>query len=289
MVTSTFLSQRLRITLAVVLTLTGIYLYGFPSANAAYAIGILTHVVLGAGLALLLLPGVMRLFRGEPGERTPGLAAHGDRRRPRPGAAEDGRDVAVPAARLHAHRRLDAGRRGAPLVVAATPRDAGRWRGNRAAMRYAVVRARGWQASARGTWYTRVVWWRDAYRIVNPTMPPESMQAEGLGRRGRSSRARSGRPTATRSSRRSSWTRSPASAATRTSTTSGSARRTTSRRSTTSGIARASSTCRTSVGTRAVEVVRRMPRSGGALQRPDGYAHQADRATVPNRRPASAA
>src|SRR5262245_22749139 len=64
--------SRLRAPLTVFLTLSGIYLYGFPSASLPYAVAIIGHVLLGAGLAVLLLPGLLRLFRSESTEQRVG-------------------------------------------------------------------------------------------------------------------------------------------------------------------------------------------------------------------------
>ena len=182
LVTSTSLPQRLRTTLAVVLTLTGIYLYGFPSANAAYAIGILTHVVLGAGLALLLLPGVMRLFRGEPGDGRLGwlLTAIGGAL----GLALLKTGATLPFRPL-VYTHIGVSTLGVVVLVSSWLRRRGTLAGGAttALVRHAVV-VLAVAGIGAGTWYTRVVWWRDAYRIVNPTMPPASMQIEGLGSAG---------------------------------------------------------------------------------------------------------
>jgi len=182
LVTSTSHSQRLRTTLAVVLTLTGTYLYGFPSANAAYAIGILTHVVAGAGLALLLLPGVMRLFRGEPGDGRLGwlVTAIGAAL----GLALLKTGATLPFRPL-VYTHIGVSTLGVVVLLSSWLRRRGTLAGGSASatMRYAGVLLAVGSVGA-GTWYTRVVWWRDAYRIVNPMMPPASMQIEGLGSAG---------------------------------------------------------------------------------------------------------
>jgi len=60
------MSDRLRTLLTITLALTGLYLYGFPSATLPYAVAIVAHVVLGVGLLVLLLPMAIRLFAGQP-------------------------------------------------------------------------------------------------------------------------------------------------------------------------------------------------------------------------------
>ena len=277
--------------LLALLTLTGAYLYGFPAptlvlrrrrhrprrrrprrggvARAAGACG--RHAVVA---------------------RAGGVGRRLARRGGRPGDRQDRRDAALSPARPGAHRR-ERGRHRDPLGGAPRPHGASHQPGRSTARTCRQPRtATTWAGLQRGTTaggigrrrrrhrcrgVRRVVRARSA---VAPVLPDSEPHAAARGddagrawaRRARSSRARSGRPTASRSSAASSWTRRRASAATATSTSSGTARRTTSRRSTTSGTASPSSTCRTSIGTEAVEVVRRLPRSGAAVQRPDGHA-----------------
>src|SRR5437762_2045767 len=54
------ITDRLRSLLTLTLVLTGWYLYAFPAAVLPYAVAIIAHVVLGIGLAVLLVPPAMR-------------------------------------------------------------------------------------------------------------------------------------------------------------------------------------------------------------------------------------
>src|SRR5262245_51936779 len=60
------MSDRLRTLLTITLAVTGLYLYGLPSATLPYAVAIVAHVVLGVGLAALLVPPALKAFAGRP-------------------------------------------------------------------------------------------------------------------------------------------------------------------------------------------------------------------------------
>jgi Flp pilus assembly protein TadD len=181
-VTSTPHWHRLRATLVVALTLTGIFLYGFPSANLAYATAILAHVVIGAGLAVLLLPGVFRLFRGERFDGRLGwlLTVAGAAL----GLALLKTGATLPFQPLVA-AHIGVSALGVVVLLSSWMRRRGTLAGSLASAvaRYGVV-VLAVAAIGAGTWYTRVVRWHSAYRIVNPRMPPASMQIEGLGSAG---------------------------------------------------------------------------------------------------------
>ena len=174
--------QRLGTPLAVVLTLTGIYLYGFPEPNLPYAVAIMAHVLLGLGLAVLLLPRLVTAFRGQALESRLGwlLVAAGAAL----GIVLIGTGGTLPYRPLvFAH--LAASAVGVTVLLSAWLRSRGVLaRGPAAGVaRYAALGA-VLVATGAGTYYTRVIRHDEAYRITNPSMPPDAMTHEGLGRSG---------------------------------------------------------------------------------------------------------
>ena len=173
---------RLRNLLAIVLTLSGIYLYGFPEPNLPYAVAIIGHVILGAGLALLLLPGLVRGFRGQTAEARIGWLV-----------------VTIGAAvglgliwttgtlpyRPVVYAHIAASALGVTILLAGWLRSRGvlAMGVGPGVARYAglLLVLAGLGA---GLYYTRVVRHEEAYRITNPAMPPAAMTAEGLGSSG---------------------------------------------------------------------------------------------------------
>jgi tetratricopeptide (TPR) repeat protein len=174
--------SRLRTLLVIVLTLSAVYLYGFPEPNLPYAVAIVGHMLLGVVLAILLLPALVQAFRGQsPGARLGWLGLT-------VGAAL-GVVLIVTGGTLpyrplvYAH--IAASAAGVTLLAAS-------WLGSRGVLsvgagrvvaRYAAVTLVVTGLGA-GAYYTRVVRHDQAYRITNPAMPPEAMTAEGLGSAG---------------------------------------------------------------------------------------------------------
>jgi len=58
--------SRWRSGLLLVLTISAIYLYGFPSATIIYGGGVLLHAGAGILLAILLIPILRHIFRDSP-------------------------------------------------------------------------------------------------------------------------------------------------------------------------------------------------------------------------------
>ena len=176
------MSDRLRTLLTITLALTGVYLYGFPSATLPYAVAIVAHVVLGVGLLALLLPMAIRLFAGQPAARAAWLAGAGGGRRIGVVLIKTGGTLPYHRVVI-AHFAVSA--LGGAILLAAWLGRRGILAGNAAlaGVRWALVAALV-AATAVGATYTRVNLWKNAYRITNPAMPPQAMQVEGLGQAG---------------------------------------------------------------------------------------------------------
>jgi tetratricopeptide (TPR) repeat protein len=162
-----------------------VYLYGYPSATITYALVDLLHVAVGIVLTVLLLVSFLRLLRVESALARFGwmlLLA---------GAVlgcvliKIGTPLRLKAW-LFAHIALCV--LGSLLLVTA-------WLNSRAwlsptfisrAARFAALALLTAAISA-GAWWTREIGWRDvrANRIVNPPMPPDSMDREGDGAGGK--------------------------------------------------------------------------------------------------------
>jgi tetratricopeptide (TPR) repeat protein len=176
------MSDRLRTLLTITLALTGLHLYGFPSATLPYAASIVAHVVLGVGLVVLLVPPALRAFAGRSVAERLGwiLIAAG---------AVLGLAIIKTGGTMPYHRLVVAhfglsGIGGVFLLAA--------WLGRRGVLaggalattaRVVIVGALLFAAGVAAT-YSRVNLWRGAYRITNPAMPPQAMQGEGLGQAG---------------------------------------------------------------------------------------------------------
>src|SRR4029079_6428075 len=176
------MSDRLRTLLTITLALTGLHLYGFPSATLPYAASIVAHVVLGVGLVVLLVPPALRAFAGRSVAERLGwiLIAAG---------AVLGLAIIKTGGTMPYHRLVVAhfglsGIGGVFLLAA--------WLGRRGVLaggalattaRVVIVGALLFAAGVPAT-YSRVNLWRGAYRITNPAMPPQAMQGEGLGQAG---------------------------------------------------------------------------------------------------------
>ena len=175
--------ERWRARSLAVLVVSAIYLYGFPSATITYGTLVLLHVGVGILLTLLLLPVVFRLFHGLPSLAKVGwtlllggaglgiaLIFIGTLTRWKPW--------------LYAHIALCVA--GSLFVLAswlAARGLLGASEGQRVQRFAGLLLATA--AIASGTWWTREVAWRNANRIVNPQMPPVSMEGEGDGPQGK--------------------------------------------------------------------------------------------------------
>ena len=158
------------------LVASAIYLYAFPQANVFYAGVVLLHVVAGVVASILLLVWLVRSWRqGEPGVRVgmvclflgaiPGLALiyTGTLR------------TEWPLVYIH----LGLSFLGAGLIAAARIGDRGWLRGH-AGLRVAAVLA-VLAMLAPVARYLRESRWNQHGRIVNPALPPLSMDGEGDG------------------------------------------------------------------------------------------------------------
>ncbi len=167
----------------VALTLSAVYLYGYPSATISYALADLFHIAIGIVLTILLLFYVIRLLRHETLLARLGwilLAA---------GALLGIVLIKIGTALrlkpwLYAH---------IALCVLGTLFLAASWLFSKGWLGDGVIRqSLGFAALtlltagiAAGTWWTREVAWKIANRISNPLMPPESMDGEGDGPQGK--------------------------------------------------------------------------------------------------------
>ena len=167
----------------VVLTLSAVYLYGYPSATIPYFVMDLLHVAIGIVLAILLLFFAGRLLRNESLLVRLGwvlLAAGtilgivlikvGTPLRLKPW--------------LYAHIALCVV---GSLFLATSWLISKGWLGEgfvRRGFGFAVL-ALLTATVAAGAWWTREVAWKNANRISNPLMPPDSMDVEGDGAQGK--------------------------------------------------------------------------------------------------------
>src|SRR5437660_10244197 len=167
----------------VALTLSAVYLYGYPSATIFYFIVDLLHVALGIVLAILLFFCVVRLL---PRETLLGrlgwlwLAA--------------GALLGIVLIKIGTPLRLKPWLYAhIALCVLGTLFLATAWLISKGRLgNSALKRSLGFaaltlltMAMAAGAWWTREVAWQNANRISNPLMPPESMDREGDGPRGK--------------------------------------------------------------------------------------------------------
>jgi len=167
----------------VALTLSAVYLYGYPSATISYFVVDLFHVALGIALTLLLFFYAVRLLRYESFLTCVGwtsLAA---------GALlgivliKIGTPLRLKAW-LYAHIALCLL---GTLFLLTSWLDSKGWLGGDL-----LHRASGFATLtllivviAAGAWWTREVAWKNANHISNPLMPPESMDREGDGPQGK--------------------------------------------------------------------------------------------------------
>ncbi len=167
----------------VALTLSAVYLYGYPSATISYSVVDLLHVAIGIVLAVLLLFFAGRLLRNESLLTRLGwlslavgallgivLIKIGTPLRLKPW--------------LYAHIALCVV---GALFLATSWLISKGWLGDGLVRRglgfagLALLTA----GIAAGTWWTRTVAWKNANRISNPLMPAETMDGEGDGPQGK--------------------------------------------------------------------------------------------------------
>ena len=176
-----FLKRRLS-RILVALTVSAVYLYGYPSATISYFVVDLFHVAVGIVLTILLIFYVVRLL-------------------PR----------ATLLARLGWISLVAGALLGTALIKIGTPLRMKPWLYAHIALcvlgtlflATSWLFSKGWLGDslirrglgfaalalltagiAAGTWWTREVAWKSANRIANPLMPPESMDHEGDGAQG---------------------------------------------------------------------------------------------------------
>ena len=165
------------------LTLSAVYLYGFPSANLPYIAVVLFHLAAGVLLTMLLIPFLFRVLRESGAAARIGwtLLAVGALLGTvliYTGAANDKKAL------LYTH---------ITVCVVGVLFLAGAWLGSRgwlgARPGQMALRTTGLllvtAAVAYGTWWTRTVWWNNAYRIHNPEISPATMDNEGDGPQGK--------------------------------------------------------------------------------------------------------
>jgi len=156
--------MRLRILGLTALTLTGVYLYAFPSAAIPYLVTVLAHVVGGFVFAVLLPPVLWRI-RALPASKIAGwtLVAGGAAL----GIVLTFAGASRPLAPLlYSHVLLSA--LGLIFLLAGRP------------VRFILITLAA-VAVGSAAWSTREASWRNSHRIQNPVMPPESQDFEGEG------------------------------------------------------------------------------------------------------------
>jgi Flp pilus assembly protein TadD len=167
-----------RTNLVLLLFVTGAVLYALPAATLTYVVIVLLHLAAGAAAAVYLPVHFARLWRENPPAGRLGWLAIAA------GAVLGIALVFTGGSRpftplLYAHIGLSL------LGCAALAYE---WLRARAPATSRVLRAlavsAGFVLLAAGAWWVRVVPWRSAYVIENPSLPPDSMEGEGDGPRG---------------------------------------------------------------------------------------------------------
>ncbi len=167
----------------IALALSAVYLYGYPSATISYAVADLFHVATGILLTVLLVCYLVRLPPCETLLARLGwilLAA--------------GAVLGIALIKIGTPLRLKPWLYAhIALCVLGTFFLATSWLASKGWLGEGLIgRALGFAALtllttviATGTWWTREVAWKSANRISNPLMPPETMDAEGDGPKGK--------------------------------------------------------------------------------------------------------
>ena len=175
--------SRWRSGLVLVLTVSAIYLYAFPSATIFYFGGVLLHAFAGILLAVLLVPILRAVFREcSAGERFGWVLL----------AAGTALGLVLLRigtpnrfkAWLYLHIALCAA--GVLLLGSAWMARRG-WLGKQAAGAAAsfAVCALAMAGVTAGAWWARNLAWKSAYQVANPRMPAETMDGEGDGPSGK--------------------------------------------------------------------------------------------------------
>ncbi len=167
----------------VALTVSAVYLYGYPSATISYFVVDLFHIAIGIVLTILLILYVIRLLPREALLARLGWIA-----------LVAGAVLGIVLIKigtplrlkpwLHAH---------IAFCVLGTLFLSASWLFSKGWLGDGVIRrGLGFAALtlltagiAAGTWWTREVAWKNANRISNPLMPPETMDSEGDGPQGK--------------------------------------------------------------------------------------------------------
>lgn len=175
--------SRSRFALLLLLTLSAIYLYAFPSATIIYGGGVLLHAGAGLLLAILLIPILRQVFRNCSWELRFGwlLIAAGTLL----GLALI--KIGTPH-RLRTWLYLHIVLCSVGVLFVGTSWLASRgWLGKGLAGRAASFAALAVTLAgiAAGSWWVREIAWKNSYRVTNPQMPPETMDGEGDGPSGK--------------------------------------------------------------------------------------------------------
>jgi tetratricopeptide (TPR) repeat protein len=169
--------------LLLLLTLSAIYLYAFPTATIIYGGGVLLHSGAGILLAILLIPILRSVFRDSTLEIRLGwllIAA--------------GTVLGIILVKIGTPNRL----RGwlylhialcavGVLLVGTSWLAKHGWlgKGFAGAVASFAVLALAMSGIAAGSWWTRNIAWKNSNRVVNPHMPTETMDGEGDGSTGK--------------------------------------------------------------------------------------------------------
>src|SRR2546425_983084 len=167
----------------VALLVSAIYLYGYPSATISYFAVDLLHVAIGIVLTILLIFYIVRLFRNESLLARLGCLS-----------LAVGAILGIVLIKIGTPLRLKPWLYAhIALCVLGTLFLTTSWLISKGWLGESVIRrGLGFAALAlvtagiaAGTWWTREVAWKNANRISNPLMPPETMDAEGDGPQGK--------------------------------------------------------------------------------------------------------
>ena len=171
--------SRWRLGFVLVLTLSAIYLYAFPTATILYGGGVLLHAGVGILLAVRLTPILRAVFRdcGFAEKLAWTLLAAGT-------------ILGLVLIKIGTPHRfkiwliLHVALSTAGVLLLATAWLARRgWlgRGSAGAVASLAAAALLFAAVGAGAWWVRTVAWKNAYRVVNPGMPAATMEGEGDG------------------------------------------------------------------------------------------------------------
>jgi tetratricopeptide (TPR) repeat protein len=167
----------------VALTLSAVYLYGYPSATISYFVVDLFHIAIGIVLTILLILSVIRLLPREALLARLGWIA-----------LVAGAVLGIVLIKIGTPLRLRPWLYAhIAFCVLGTLFLSASWLFSKGWLGDGVIRrGLGFAALtlltagiAAGTWWTREVAWKNANRISNPLMPPETMDSEGDGPQGK--------------------------------------------------------------------------------------------------------